>query len=129
MGPNRTSFKKGNVPANIKPLGHERIDAKDGYIWIKVAEEDPYTGFPTRYKLKHYHIWEQENGPVPDGFILRFIDGDKTKIELDNLMLVSMAVNLRLNKHGYNDAPDELKPSILAMAKLEVKTFAIQKEL
>lgn len=47
-GPNSGSFKKGQVPPNTKPLGHERVDNKDGYVWIKVAEPNPYTGASTR---------------------------------------------------------------------------------
>jgi hypothetical protein len=124
---NATSFKKGNVPANRNPLGFERIDSKDGYILIKIAEQDPYTGFPTRYKHKHVHIWEQAHGrPVPEGMIVAFRDSDRRNIEPENLMLISRAELLRLNKNGYKDAPDELKPSVLALSKLEVKTFVAQ---
>lgn len=125
--PNSGSFKKGEVPANHRQLGSERICPKDGYVLIKVAEWDPNFNRPTRWKPKHVHIWEQENGPVPEGFCLKFIDGDKENVDPSNLMLISRALNLRLNKYGYNDAPAELKPSILALAKLEVKTFSVEK--
>ena len=121
---NKTSFKKGSVPPNRKPVGSERICSKDGYVLIKIKEQNPYTGFPTRYKHKQVHIWEQENGPVLDGFVVGFRDGDKENIEPENLMLLSRAELLRLNQHGYKNAPDELKPSILALTKLEVKTFS-----
>lgn len=127
MGPNRTSFKKGNTPANHRSVGSERICSKDGYILIKVDEPDPHFGFPTRWKHKHIHLWEQENGPVPDGFVLKFKDGDILNIDPKNLMLIPQALNLRLNQHGYNEMPDELKPSILALAELEVKTFSLDK--
>ena len=127
-GPNPGSFKEGNVPPNRKPLGSERICSKDGFISIKIAERDPYTGFPTRYKHKHAHIWEQANGPVPKGKVVAFIDSDKTNCEPENLMLISRAELLKLNRHGYKDAPDKLKPSILALAKLQVKTYAKEKQ-
>ena len=52
-----------------------------------------------------------------------FKDGDLLNIEPENLMLVSRAELLVLNQNGYKDAPAELKPSILALAKLEVKIF------
>lgn len=123
-GANVASFKRGNVPANRKQLGSERICTKDGFTLIKVAERDPHTGFPTRYKHKHVYIWEQTNGPVPEGMVVAFRDSDKLNIELDNLMLISRAELLRLNQHGYKDTPAELKPSVLALSKLETKTFA-----
>lgn len=124
---NAKSFKKGNVPVNRMPLSSERIDSKDGYVLIKIAERDPYTGFSTRYKHKHVHLWEQTYGPVPKGMVVVFRDSDKLNFEPDNLMLISRAELLRLNKNGYKDAPDELKPSVLALSKLEVKTFGIKK--
>ncbi|KKN36014.1 hypothetical protein LCGC14_0777910 [marine sediment metagenome] len=126
---NKTSFNKGNVPPNRKPLGTERICPKDGFIQIKISEKNPYTGFPTRYKHKHVHIWEQTNGPVPKGMVVAFIDGDKTRCELDNLMLISRAELLNLNQHGYKDTPAELKPSVLALSKLQVKTWAREKKI
>ena len=127
-GANKTSFKKGHRPANRKPIGATRICSKDGYVLIKIAEKDPYTGFPTRYKLKHIHVWEQAHGPIPDGMVVIFRDGNKLNIDIENLMLVSRHELLRLNKHGYKDAPDKLKPSVLALAKLEVKTFSVIKD-
>jgi hypothetical protein len=121
MGPNPTSFKKGQAPPNRKPLGTERICSKDGFILIKIAETNPYTGFPTRYKHKHVHVWEQIHGPVPKGHVVSFIDGDKLNCEPENLMLLTRKELLCLNLHNYKDAPAELKPSVLALAKLEAK--------
>lgn len=125
--PNSGNFKKGHVPANRKPLGHERICSKTGFILIKIAEKNPYTGSPTRYRHKHVYVWEQENGPVPDGMVVAFRDGDKLNTDPENLMLISRAELLRLNKHGYKDAYVELKSSILTLVKLETKTFALKK--
>lgn len=121
---NVTSFKKGNNPPNRKPLGSERICSKDGYVLIKVAERNPHTGSPTRYKHKHVHLWEKDNGPVPSGMVVAFKDGNKLNFDPGNRMLISRAELQALNKHGYSKAPDELKPSVLALVKLKVKTFA-----
>lgn len=125
---NKTSFKKGSIPPNRKPLGHERTCSRDGYILIKIAEENPYTGAPTRYKQKHVHLWESVNGPVPDGMTVIFKDGDKTNITIDNLSLVSRAELLRLNQHRYRESHEDLKPSIMALSKLEVQTFRASKK-
>lgn len=120
---NVTSFKQGNIPATRKPLGSERICSKDGYIYVKIAERNPHTGSPTRYKCKHVHVWEQKNGKVPPGMVVAFKDGDILNCDPDNLMLISRAELLRLNQHGYKEMPDKLKPSLLALTKLEVKIF------
>lgn len=126
--PNSGSFKKGSVPANIKPLGHERICSKDGYILVKIAETNPYTGTPTRYKAKHIVVWEQHNGPIPEGYNIRFFDGNCRNCDIDNLFIISKSENLRLNQSGFNDLPVDLKPSALILAKLEVKSFGLRKK-
>lgn len=118
---NITSFKRGNVPANRKLLGTERICSKDGYIMVKVAERDPNTGFPTRYRPKHIILWEKRHGKVPPGMIVAFRDGNNENCDIENLMLISRAELLRLNQRHYKETPAELKPSILAVVKLETK--------
>lgn len=120
-----TSFKKGHVPANLKPMGSERIDVRDKFILVKIPQNNPYTGASTRYKHKHVVIWEQKNGPVPKGMVVFFIDGDQTNCNIGNLMLVSRALLLRLNKNEYKKTSAELKPSLLTMSKLETKIFSL----
>lgn len=120
MGANTTSFKKGNVPANHQPLWSERV-GKDGYLEMSVPERNPYTGFPTRYKHKHVWIWEQAHGPKPKGTAVIFRDGNNRNFNLDNLLLVTRTELLAMNLHDYKNQPEELKDSILALAKVEAK--------
>lgn len=121
--PNRGTFVKGNIPANIRPMGSERIDSKDGYVLVKVDEENPYTGCATRFKPKHVLVWEKHNGPVPDGCCIRFRDGDKTNCVVENLICVTRAEHMHLTRLGHQEAMQELRPSVEALAKLEVKMF------
>jgi len=124
---NSTSFKKGNIPANTRLVGSERVCSKDGYVSIKIKEQNPYTGAAARYKHKQVCLWEQANGPVPAGMVVAFRDGDRLNIEPENLMLLSRAELLKLNQRGYRNTPDKLKSSVLALSKLEVKTFALNR--
>lgn len=126
--PNSGCFKKGTKPLNKKPFGHERVCSKDGYLLVKMREKNPYTGALGWYRPKHIVVWEQFNGPVPKGSIVRFKDGNKLNPSIENLEMVSKAVNLRLNQSGYSLLPDEVKPTALALAELEVKTFNRAKE-
>jgi len=121
-GKNRTTFRPGNVPVNLKSVGSERTD-KYGYIHIKIAERNPYTGSSTRYKPKHVVVWESFFGPVPKGKVVIFSDCDKKNFNISNLRLVSRAELLRLNRLGYSKAPRELKQSIFGLAKLTTRTF------
>lgn len=115
-------FRKGRLPHNTKGPGHESIDTKDGYVWLIVAETNPYTGAATRRVQKHRWLWEKANGPVPDGHRLKCLDGDKTNCDPSNWKAVPFALGPRLNGRygrGYDAAPAELKPLILATAELE----------
>lgn len=127
----RTQFKKGQLPKNTKFLGHERIDAKDGYVYVSVAETNPHTGFERRYVLKHKWQWEQANGPVPDGMCLKCLDGDKTNTNPSNWELIARAVNLRLNGRwslAYDQAEPEVRPAVLAAAKLRCRTKELRRQ-
>ena len=118
-----TTFKKGSVPANVKPIGDERV-GKDGYIEIKVPLVNPYTGHSTRYMHKHRYQWEQANGPLPKGMALKCLDGNRTNCDPANWIAVPRALLPRLaggrwGRLSYDDAPEELKPALLAIAKVE----------
>lgn len=123
----RTQFKKKHLPHNFRGDGHERIDSKDGYIVMIVAEKNPWTGADTRPVHKHRWLWEQKNGPVPEVYALKCLDGDKQNTDPSNWEAVPRAVLARLNggRHkkriAYDAAPAELKPTIMAVAKLEHK--------
>lgn len=118
--PNATSFKKGSVPANVRPMFSERI-TKDGYIEMKVPEKNPHTGADTRFKLKHIWRWEQENGPLPKSHAVVFKDGDRQNCDLNNLECVHRRVLQRMNKNFKpSEYPKEVRPSLLALSKLNV---------
>jgi hypothetical protein len=114
-------FRKGHLPHNTKGAGHERVGA-DGYVWVSVDEVNPYTGFERRYVQKHRWLWEQENGPVPEGHVLKCLDANKLNTDPSNWECIPLAVLPRLNGkfgRGYDGAEPEIKPVIMAIAKLE----------
>jgi len=121
---NKLSDLSDHLFCEIERLGDgSKVCSKDGYILMKIPEVNPHTGAPTRYKHKHIYTWEQAHGRVPDGMIVAFVDGDKTNCDLDNLVLISRHELLNLNQLGYKDTPDELKPHVLALSKLQVTIF------
>jgi len=120
-GSEKTRFAKGSTPANRKPLYSERI-GKDGYIEIKVPVPNPYTTAKTRYMHKHRYLWEQINGPLQSGMALKCRDGNRQNTNPANWDCVSRALLPRLNGRfgrAYDSAPAELRPAIMATAKLE----------
>lgn len=126
----RTQFKKGAAPANRVPLWTERV-GKDGYIEMKVPRPNPYvSGCKTRFMHKHRYLWEEANGPLPDGHALKCVDGDRTNCEPSNWIAIPRALLPRLNGRfgrDYDNAPEEIKPTILAVAKLEHAAREVKK--
>lgn len=78
--PEGRRFKKGERPANWRPVGSEYIKS-DGQVMVKVAE-------PSVWRLKYQVVWEAVNGPLPKGSKLAFADGDQRNVALDNLVVV-----------------------------------------
>ncbi len=118
----RTQFKKGRLPHNTHYLGHERV-SKDGYVEISIDERNPHTGYERRYVLKHRHLWEQANGPVPEGCCLKSRDGDKTNTDPANWKAIPRALMPSLVggrwKKPIDDYEPELRPTVLAIAEAE----------
>ena len=50
-----------------------------------------------RLKLGHVAAWESVNGPVPDGYQIHHLDGDKQNNDLGNLLLVDPVTHKRLH--------------------------------
>jgi hypothetical protein len=109
MGANATSFKKGQKPHNTKEIGSTRIDGKDMFLLVKVADR--------KWIRKEILIWEEAYGKIPKGSILRVINPLLNKYDINNLMLISKGENMKLNAiHKY---PEELKKTIRALTKLK----------
>lgn len=89
-----TQFKPGVKPSNTwRPIGAERT-SKDGVLYRKVAD----TGIKRDdWKAVHVLVWEEHNGPLPDGHIVIFKDGNRENFEPENLMALTRAENMRRN--------------------------------
>lgn len=124
-GSEKGRFKKGDIPHNANYLGHERVDPKDGYIYVSVDQPNKHTGFERSYVLKHRWLWEKENGLIPEGHVLKSIDGNRQNTDPSNWVCIprSMLPFLVEGRAGfdYDNAPEELKPLILARAELRSK--------
>lgn len=104
------------------PVGTERA-GKDGYVVIKVAEQPRVPMSKDNWRLKHVWLWEQTNGPLPDGMCVYFADGDKTNYDAENLVavprrLVGVMNALKAEGVGWHDR--ETLETVIAMAELRI---------
>lgn len=129
----RSQFKKGERPHTYRGPGHESVCPKDGYIILIVAETNPHTGAATRPVHKHRYLWERANGPVPEGHVLKCLDGNKANSDPANWTPIPRGVLPRLNGGkasrvmAYDTAPAELKPTILALAQVEHRSQQVSR--
>lgn len=89
-----TMFKKGNIPFNQMKVG-ECTHTTDGYLIRKVRE----TGTQReRFEFVHRATWEKHHGPIPEGKMVSFLDGNKDNCDIENLILIDNFENLELNR-------------------------------
>lgn len=97
MGANITSFKPGSKPKNTDPIGTEKMLA-DGYIWVKVDDQSKVPKV-INWRQKHRLVWEKEHGPIPEGYLIIFLDGNRKNFDLDNLEMITKKENLVMNRN------------------------------
>ncbi|WP_374447353.1 HNH endonuclease signature motif containing protein [Providencia sp.] len=116
-GANAGSFKKNNIPHNYQPIGTEVITT-DGYIKVKI-------GHPRKWKHKHILVWEEHNGPVPKGHVIKFIDCNPLNCSIDNLMAITRSEHGVINRF-FSGASPEYKDAILQLARIKIAIRGIE---
>jgi hypothetical protein len=125
-GGKETQFKPGHRAGRAtelyQPIGTERI-SPDGYRQRKVNDGMP---LHKRWRFVHVIEWEEAHGAVPRGHVIRFINGDKTDIRLDNLECISRRELMARNTvHNY---PEDLRQVIRLKAVVTRKINDLSKE-
>lgn len=114
-----TQFKRGDrsgmAARNWKPIGTILTDS-EGYQRIKIREAE-YGKEPAGFgncrvwPFHHRYLWEQANGPIPEGHIVTFRDGNRQNCTIENLDLMTLADNARRNSM-WTKLPRELAEAI-----------------
>ena len=98
-----TRFKKGDRPPNELPVGSVVVNSY-GY---KLRKRRMEGALWERWEFLHKAVWEERNGPVPEGMVVTFKDCDRLNCDIDNLMLVTRGESAALTRLGYRfDDPD-----------------------
>ena len=123
-----TRFKKGIMPHNAhQPLGTERADAKDGYLYVKIAERktDPKSAHDN-WKPKHHLIYEENHGPIPEGCNVVFADHDRRNFDPGNLVAVPRELWSTISCSGLEYWDRESLEACMAVAKLDRVRYAVE---
>ena len=116
-----TRFVKGQVPVNHREVGSERVD-KDGYILVKTAE-------PRTWRHKHRLVWEAGHGEIPKGYVVLFLNQDKSDCRLDTLALLHRKRLGVVNRMGLLRENAELTRTGLAVAELKCKASDMKRRM
>ena len=112
-------FTKGSQPWDTAPVG--TVVEREGYLWKKF-KNDLGSG---RFNWKQVHLlnWEAAHGPVPDGYVIIFKDGNHMNTDLGNLELVSKAENAVMNRCNlrFNHAEHTETGILIAKVKIAAK--------
>ena len=126
-----TRFQKGQIPHNGgTPVGEIRLrkprknrPGDRPYYWQKVAQ-------PNVWRMRHVVVWEEHNGPVPDGCMITFADGNSLNCDIENLILETKAQHAIKNSK-YNRFPKsydrESAEALNKLADLKMATTRAKK--
>lgn len=119
MGANKTSFKKGNIPAQYREVGSERINI-DGLIEVKVKN-------PNVWEYKHRLIYKENIGEIKKGNVIIFLDGNNRNFDTRNLAQITRRQLLILNKYKLITCDSDLTKAGINVSNLILKINELKK--
>lgn len=112
-----TWFRKGCKSMNSLPVGTEVF--RDGYVLLKLRDGAELKQWD-RWVLKHRYVWEQAHGPIPEGMMVIFLDGNTRNCELSNLALISKEENGILSSKKLRSQNAQATKVAITVAKLNL---------
>ena len=112
-----TWFLKGCKSMNSLPVGTEVF--RDGYVRLKLRDGAELKQWD-RWVAKHRLVWEQAHGPIPEGMMVVFLDGNTRNCELSNLALVSKEENGIMNTKKLRSQNAQATKVAITVAKLNL---------
>lgn len=122
-------FRKGNVPHNVLPVGAV-VKNSEGYLLRKKQMKGSQW---ERWEFLHRAVWEEHNGPIPDGMLIGFKDSNPLNCDIDNLMLLSIQEHGAMNIYHYRTEDPDLTTAGLTIVRIyrrqhELKTRGRRKD-
>ncbi|MBQ8358629.1 MAG: HNH endonuclease [Oscillospiraceae bacterium] len=115
---------KSGVASRYVPIG-TLIFRKGEWYYEKVADgPDPNKN----WKSKHIMVWEEAHGPVPEGHMVIFLDGDRRHYQLENLALCPYDVGLEMNHKNLRFDNAQLTETGMLIAKVNLQARRRQKK-
>lgn len=91
FGTSLSAGQMNKIRGRLTP-GFVRVIKNPGKGYARVKNEDG------QFVQKHAYIWEKHYGPLPPGFAIVFIDGDKTNFNINNLIALQRGIQTFMNQ-------------------------------
>ena len=76
--------------------------------------------------MLHRTVWEEHNGPIPEGMMVTFKDGNTENCDIGNLTLIDMAENVAMNCRGYRSEDPDLTVAALTMLRINKRVAELK---
>lgn len=119
-----TQFKKGERPYNEMPVGSIVVNT-DGY---KMRKKQMEGSMWDRWEFLHRAVWEEHNGPIPEGMFIIFKDRNKLNCSIENLALISRAENAIMNTMKLRSDDPDLTTAGIGVARLRATVIEKRKK-
>lgn len=114
---NSGQFQKGSTPHNTCEIGERRLVG--GYWWVKLGDKRKAKKQENWIPV-HRLIYEQHYGPIPEGKLIIFLDGNRENLDIKNLKAVSNAELGTMNQMGLIYENADLTEVGLNIAKMKI---------
>ena len=103
--------ENGWTSGSNTPIGTEKV-GREGRTKTKIA--------PGKWRAKSILVWEEANGKIPEGHFVIFADGNRQNHALENLMIVSAAEFVFMNRNKLRSADPDITRLGHTMAKMRI---------
>ena len=119
-----TQFKKGQSPHNEYPIGTVIVNSQG----FKLRKRQMEGTLWERWEFLHRAVWMEHNGPIPEGMMVIFRDGNRLNCDISNLTLISKTENAALNKLGLRSEDPDLTDAGINLVRLRFAVKAARKK-
>ena len=119
-----TQFKKGQRPQNELPVGAVVVNS-EGY---KIRKKQMDGTLWERWEFLHRAVWEEHNGPIPEGMVVSFRDSNRLNCDISNLMLITKGESAAMTRYGLRSEDPDLTDAGLNIVRLKKTAKELRKK-
>lgn len=119
-----TQFKKGHKPDNEYPVGTIAVTS-EGY---KIRKRKMEGSLWERWEHLHRAVWEEHNGPIPEGMVVSFRDSNRLNCDISNLMLITKGESAAMTRYGLRSEDPDLTDAGLNIVRLKKTAKELRKK-